>query len=105
MYHLAFDYPLIFKVLFIIKIGLNRPTLIKNESKTSWTVISELLTSMMGSGLIECTSERKNEKVLRKQYHVTNKGNQLYESLMLSQGIMEYARAHKTPFNQPTSTL
>jgi predicted transcriptional regulator len=89
MMSLSSRYGLIFKLLFAIKIGRNKPTWIMNEIKTPRKVTSELLSGMMGSGFIEC-SEKKNERVLRKQYHITTKGNQLYESLMLSQGVVEY---------------
>ena len=81
---------LIFELLFAIKIGRNKPTWITNEIKTRWQVTSELLSRMMESGLIECTDVQKNERFLRKQYHITTKGNQVYESLMLSQGVVEY---------------
>jgi len=86
---------LIFELLFAIKIGRNKPTWITNEIKTRWQVTSELLSRMMESGLIECTDVQKNERFLRKQYHITTKGNQVYESLKLTQGLAEYIRQKK----------
>jgi hypothetical protein len=50
---------------------------------------------MMGSGLIKRISEKKNERILRKRYHITTKDNQLYESLMLSQGVVEHIQQKK----------
>jgi len=95
MLSLSSRYGLIFKLLFAIKIGRNKPTLIMNEINTPRKVTSELLSDMMGSGFIECISEKKNESILMKQYHITTKGNQLYESLMLSQGVVEYIQQKK----------
>jgi predicted transcriptional regulator len=60
-----------------------------NEIKTPWQVTSQLLSIMVERGFIECIGVKKNERFLRK-YSITAKGNQLYESLMLSQGIIEY---------------
>jgi predicted transcriptional regulator len=89
MKSLQFSNQSVFNLLFTIKVGLNNPTWIRNEIKP-WKIISELLSNMMGSGLIECTNEKQNERFLRKQYHITTKGNQVYEDLMLTQGIVGY---------------
>ena len=83
-------YQLIFEILSAIKIGRYKPTWISNEIKTPWQTTSELLSSMMESGLIECIGVQKNERFLRKQYRITTKGNHVHESLMLSQGVVEY---------------
>ena len=88
-------YQLIFEILSAIKLGRNKPTWIRNEIKTPLQLTSELLSSMMESGLIECIGVQKNERFLRKQYHITTKGNQVYESLKLTQGLAEYIRQKK----------
>jgi predicted transcriptional regulator len=88
-------YQLIFKLLFTIKIGRNKPIMIMNEINTSQKVTLELLSGMIEGGLIECIREKKRGRISRKQYYITTKGNQLYDSLMLSQGVVEYNQQKK----------